>query len=64
MGSLAINYSDYILVGQAWYPKSMLVKAEGQQHGVEVHFDRIELDTTSKDTDFRIKNKLFANFYN
>jgi len=64
MGSLAINYSDYILVGQAWYPKSMLIKAEGQQHGVEVHFDRVELDTTSKDTDFRLKNKLFANFYN
>jgi PEGA domain len=64
MGSLAINYSDYILVGQAWYPKSMLVKADGQQHGVEVHFDRVELDTTSKDTDFRLKNKLFANFYN
>ena len=64
MGSLAINYSDYILVGQAWYPKTMLVKAEGQQHGVEVHFDRVELDATSKDADFRLKNKLFANFYN
>jgi len=64
MGSLAIIYGDYILVGQAWYPKTIQVKADGQQHGVEVHFDRVELDTTSKDADFRLKNKLFANFYN
>ena len=64
MGSLAIAYGDYIVVGQAWYPKSMQVKADGQQHGVEVHFDRVEVDTTSKDADFHLKNKLFANFYN
>lgn len=64
MGSVSIIYGDYILVGQAWYPRSMQVKPEGQQRGVEVHFDRVELDTTSKDADFRLKNKLFANFYN
>jgi len=64
MGSVVIAYSDYILVGQAWYPKSMQVKAAGQQHGVDVHFDRVEVDTTSKDADFRLKNKMFANFYN
>ena len=64
MGSLLITYSGYSQVGQAWYPKSMQVKAEGQQRGVEVHFDTIELDTKSKESDFKLKNKIFSNFYN
>jgi hypothetical protein len=64
IGSVLVTYGDYILVGQAWYPKTIQIKADGQQHGVEVHFDRVEVDTTSKDTDFKLKNKLFANFYN
>ncbi len=64
MGSLLITYSGYSQVGQAWYPKSMQVKAEGKQHGVEVRFDTVEPDTKSKDSDFKLKNKVFANFYN
>jgi PEGA domain len=64
LGSVLITYADYILVGQAWYPKSIVVKPDGQQHGIEVHFDRVEIDTTAKDTDFKLRNKLFANFYN
>ena len=64
MGSLLTTYGDYVKAGQAWYPKSMQVKPDGQQSGVEVHFDGVELDTKSKDSDFKLKNKLFANFYN
>jgi PEGA domain-containing protein len=64
IGSLLITYSSYSQVGQAWYPKSMQVKAEGKQHGAEVRFDTVEQDTKSKDSDFKLKNKVFANFYN
>lgn len=64
MGSLLITYSDYSQVGHAWFPKSMQVKPDGQPRGVEVHFDSVDLDTKSKDSDLRIKGKLFSNLYN
>jgi hypothetical protein len=64
MGSLLITYGEYAKAGQAWFPKSMQVKPDGQQSGVELHFDSVDLDTKSKDSDFKLKNKLFANFYN
>jgi hypothetical protein len=64
MGSLLITYSDYSQVGHAWFPKSMQVKPDGQQRGVEAHFDSVDLDTKSKDSDLKIKGKLFSNLYN
>ena len=64
MGSLLITYSGYSQVGQAWFPKSMQVKPDGQQRGVEVHFDSVDPDTKSKDSDLKLKGKLFSNFYN
>lgn len=64
MGSLLITYSGYSQVGHAWFPKSMQVKPDGQQRGVEVHFDSVDLDTKSKDGDLKLKGKLFSNFYN
>ncbi|HTS49966.1 MAG TPA: PEGA domain-containing protein [Bryobacteraceae bacterium] len=64
IGSLVITYSDYSQVGHAWYPKSMQVKPDGQQRGVEVHFDSVDLDTKSKDGELRLKGRLFSNFYN
>ena len=64
IGSLVITYSDYSQVGNAWYPKSMQVKPDGQQRGVEVHFDSVDLDTKSKDGELRLKGRLFSNLYN
>jgi len=64
IGSLVITYSDYSQVGHAWYPKSMQVKPDGQQRGVEVHFDSVDLDTKSKDGELRLKGRLFSNLYN
>jgi len=64
IGSLVITYSDYSQVDHAWYPKSMQVKPDAQQRGVEVHFDSVELDTKSKDNDLRLKGRLFSNLYN
>jgi len=64
VGSLLITYSDYAQVGHAWVPKSMQVKPDNQQRGAEFHFDTVEPDTKSKDSDFRLKSKLFLNLYN
>ncbi len=64
MGSLLITYSGYTQVGHAWFPKVMQVKPDGQQRGVEVHFDSVDLDTKSKDSDLKLKGKLFSSLYN
>ena len=64
MGSLLITYSGYSQVGHAWLPKNMQVKPDGQPRGVEVNFDSVDLDTKSKDSDLKIKGKLFSNLYN
>ena len=64
IGSLLIIYSDYAQAGTTWYPKSMQVKPDGQQRGVEVQFDTVEPDTKSKDTDFKLKGRLLSNLYN
>ena len=64
IGSLLIAYSDYAQVGHAWFPKSIQVKPKGKERGIEVHFDVVELDTKSKDSDFRLKGRLFSTLYN
>jgi PEGA domain-containing protein len=64
VGSVLITYSDYVQIQHAWYPKSMRVKPEGDQHGVEVHFDTVELNPKLKDTDFKLKSKFFSTLYN
>ena len=52
-----ITYADYIQNGNAYYPKTMLIKPEGQQQGIEVRFDKIELNPNLKDPDFRLRGK-------
>ncbi|MBZ5611198.1 MAG: PEGA domain-containing protein [Acidobacteriia bacterium] len=64
VGSLLITYSDYVQTGQAWYPKSMQAKPDGQPHGIQVHFDTVELNLKFKDSDFKLKGGIFSNFYN
>jgi hypothetical protein len=57
IGSAMITYADYIQNGNAYYPKTMLIKPEGQQQGIEVRFDKIELNPNLKDPDFRLRGK-------
>jgi hypothetical protein len=64
IGSLLITYSDYFQTGPAWYPKSMQAKPDGQPHGIQVHFDLVELNPRFKDSDFKLKGGVFSNFYN
>ncbi|HYL39285.1 MAG TPA: hypothetical protein VEV17_25425 [Bryobacteraceae bacterium] len=64
VGSVVIAYSDYVRTDKAPYPKSMQVKPEGQQNGIEVHFDAVELNPKLKDSDYKLKNKFFSTLYN
>lgn len=64
IGSLLITYSDYIQNGNAFYPRTMLIKPEGQQQGVEVRFDRVELNPNLKDLDYRLRGKALGELEN
>ncbi len=64
IGSMLITYSDYIQNGNAFYPKTMLIKPEGQQQGVEVRFDRVELNPNLKDLDYRLRGKALVELEN
>ena len=64
IGSALITYSDYIQNGNAFYPKTMLIKPEGQQQGIEVRFDKIELNPNLKDTDYKLRGKPFVELEN
>src|SRR5665213_55218 len=55
IGSAPITYADYIQNGNAFYPKTMLIKPEGQQQGIEVRFDKVESNPNLKDTDYRTR---------
>ncbi len=57
---LLITYSDYVQNGNAFYPKTMLIKPDGQQQGIEVRFDKVELNPNLKDTDYRLRGKLLG----
>jgi hypothetical protein len=64
IGSMLITYSDYVQNGNAFYPKTMLIKPEGQQQGVEVRFDRVELNPNLKDLDYRLRGKALVELEN
>ncbi len=64
IGSALITYADYIQNGNAFYPKTMLIKPEGQQQGIEVRFDKVELNPNLKDTDYRLRGKLLVELEN
>jgi hypothetical protein len=64
IGSAMITYSDYVQNGNAYYPKTMLIKPEGQQQGIEVRFDKLELNPNLKDTDYKLRGKPLAELEN
>ena len=64
IGSALITYSDYIQNGNAFYPKTMLIKPEGQQQGIEVRFDKLELNPNLKDQDYRLRGKALVELEN
>jgi len=64
IGSALITYADYVPNGNASYPKTMLIKPEGQQQGIEVHFDKVELNPNLKDIDYKLRGKLLVELQN
>jgi hypothetical protein len=64
IGSALINYADYIQNGNAFYPKTMLIKPEGEHQGIEVRFDKIELNPNLKDPDYRLHGKALTELEN
>jgi len=64
IGSALITYTDYIQNGNAYYPKTMLIKPDAQQQGIEVRFDKLELNPNLKDQDYRLRGKLLVELEN
>lgn len=64
IGSMLITYSDYVQNGNAFYPKTMLIKPEGRQQGIEVRFDKLELNPNLKDQDYRLRGKALVDLEN
>jgi hypothetical protein len=64
IGSAMITYADYTQNGNAFYPKTMMIKPEGQQQGIEVRFDKVELNPNLKDPDYRLRGKALVELEN
>jgi len=64
LGSALVTYSDYVKNGKAFYPKTMQIKPDGQQQGIEVRFDTVELEKNLTDTDYKLRGKPFVDLGN
>jgi hypothetical protein len=61
-GSAAIAYSEYFKGEKAYWPKSVQIKPDGWQHGIDVRFDTMDLGLRFSEGDFKMKGKPLANF--
>jgi PEGA domain-containing protein len=64
VGSMLITYSDYARGEKASYPKTIQIKPDGRENGVEVRFDTVELNPKLKDGDFKLKGGPFSSLWN
>ncbi|HTC35430.1 MAG TPA: hypothetical protein VK724_18800 [Bryobacteraceae bacterium] len=64
LGSALITYADYVQNGNTFYPKTMQIKPDNQQQGIEVRFDTVELNPNLKDTDYKLRGKPFIDLGN
>jgi hypothetical protein len=64
LGSALVTYSDYIQSGNAFYPKTMQIKPDAQQQGIEVRFDTVELNPNLTDPDYKLRGKPFVDLGN
>jgi hypothetical protein len=64
VGSAAIAYSEYFKVERAYWPKSVQIKPDGWQHGIDVRFDTIDLTAHFSENDFKMRGKPLANIGN
>jgi hypothetical protein len=64
VGSVAITYSDYFKGEGAYWPKSVQIKPEGWQHGIDVRFDTVDLTPRFTENDFKMRGKPLVNMGN
>lgn len=64
VGSALITYSDYSQNGGAFYPKTMQIKPDNEQQGIEVRFDTVELNKNLTDADYKLRGKPFVDLGN
>src|SRR5260370_19194531 len=62
VGSAMVTYSDYCLLEKALYPKTVQIKPDGWQQGIDVRFDKVEFSANLKDNDYKLKGKPLTNF--
>jgi len=62
VGSAIVTYSDYFVLENVSYPKTLQIKPEGWQQGIDVRFDKVELSSKLNDNDYKLKGKPLANF--
>jgi hypothetical protein len=62
VGSAIVTYSDYFLLEKVLYPKTVQIKPDGWQQGIDVRFDKVECGANFKDNDYKLKGKPLADF--
>jgi hypothetical protein len=62
VGSAIVTYSDYFQQEKLSYPKTLQIKPDGWQLGIDVRFDKMEFGSNWKDNDYKLKGKPLANF--
>jgi hypothetical protein len=61
VGSAIISYSDYFKGEKAFYPKVVQIKPDGWQHGIDVHFDSVDLSPKLSAVDYKLRGKALLN---
>jgi hypothetical protein len=64
VGSSTITYSDYFKGERAYWPKSVQIKPDGWQHGIDVRFDTVDLTAHFTENDFKMRGKPLVNIGN
>jgi PEGA domain-containing protein len=64
VGAATVTYSDYFKLENIAYPKTMQIKPEGWQHGLEVHFDKATLKPKLAEAEFKPRKKPLSDFGN
>jgi hypothetical protein len=57
VGSAMISYSDYFKGEKAFYPKTVQIKPDGWQHGIDVRFDTVDLSPKLNAADYKLRGK-------
>lgn len=57
ISSVVISYSDYFKGERASYPKAVQIKPDASPHGIDVHFDAVDLSPKLTANDYKLRGK-------